>query len=129
MEDYSAIRDLYMRNGEGFVLVYSILAPSSLEELKAMREQIESVRGTNIIPTVLAGNKGDMETDRAVSKEDGQELASRWSSPCFETSAKDGNNIHEVFLQLTIEILRLRPFLANNPTPPKSGRRTACITM
>ena len=36
------MRDLYMKNGQGFVLVYSITAQSTFNDLQDLREQILS---------------------------------------------------------------------------------------
>src|SRR5438128_9220601 len=38
-EEYSAMRDQYMRTGEGFLLVYAITSRASFEETTTFREQ------------------------------------------------------------------------------------------
>ncbi len=38
------MRDLYMKNGQGFVMVYSIVADSTFNEIPALREQILRVK-------------------------------------------------------------------------------------
>ena len=38
------MRDLYMKNGQGFVLVYSIIAQSTFNDLPDIREQILRVK-------------------------------------------------------------------------------------
>ena len=38
------MRDLYMKNGQGFVLVYSITAQSTFNDLQDLREQILRVK-------------------------------------------------------------------------------------
>ena len=43
-EEYSAMRDQYMRTGQGFALVYSITSRESFEELRAFRNQILRVK-------------------------------------------------------------------------------------
>ena len=40
------MRDLYMKNGQGFVLVYSITAQSTFNDLQDLREQILRVKDT-----------------------------------------------------------------------------------
>ena len=45
-EQFTAMRDLYMKNGQGFVLVYSITAQSTFNDLQDLREQILRVKDT-----------------------------------------------------------------------------------
>lgn len=47
-EQFTAMRDLYMKNGQGFVLVYSITAQSTFNDLQDLREQILRVKVSNI---------------------------------------------------------------------------------
>ena len=44
------MRDLYMKNGQGFVLVYSITAQSTFNDLQDLREQILRVK-VNLLNT------------------------------------------------------------------------------
>lgn len=74
-EEYSAMRDQYMRTGQGFVMVYSITSRSSFDEINAFREQILRVKDKDTVPMVLAGNKCDLATERQVTTNEGQELA------------------------------------------------------
>ena len=46
---------------------------------------------------ILVGNKSDLEEKREVSKEEGQELANQYGIDFFETSAKTGQNVEELF--------------------------------
>ena len=41
------MRDLYMKNGQGFLLVYSITAQSTFNDLQDLREQILRVKDTD----------------------------------------------------------------------------------
>lgn len=45
------MRDLYMKNGQGFVLVYSITAQSTFNDLIDLREQIFRVKDTDSVST------------------------------------------------------------------------------
>ena len=46
-EQFTAMRDLYMKNGQGFVLVYSITAQSTFNDLQDLREQILRVKASS----------------------------------------------------------------------------------
>merc|ERR1711998_153053 len=74
-EEYSAMRDQYMRTGQGFLWVYSITSTSSFEEVATFREQILRVKDKDNVPMVVVGNKLDLETERQVSTVEGRELA------------------------------------------------------
>nr|5WDR_A Chain A, Ras protein [Choanoflagellata]5WDR_B Chain B, Ras protein [Choanoflagellata]5WDS_A Chain A, Ras protein [Choanoflagellata]5WDS_B Chain B, Ras protein [Choanoflagellata] len=103
-EDYSAMRDQYMRTGEGFLCVYSIDSQQSLDEIHSFREQILRVKDQDEVPMILVGNKCDLEEHREVSTEAGQAVAKSYSIPFMETSAKKRINVEEAFYQLVREI-------------------------
>ena len=56
-EQFTAMRDLYIKNGQGFLLVYSITALSTFYKLQYQREQTLRVMNTEDVPLVLVGNK------------------------------------------------------------------------
>lgn len=63
------MREQYMRNGEGFILVYSVTSRLSFEEISTFYQQIQRVKDRDTFPAVLVGNKCDLETDRQVSSQ------------------------------------------------------------
>jgi GTPase KRas protein len=67
-EEYSAMREQYMRTGEGFLLVYSITSRQSFEEITTFQQQILRVKDKDYFPMVVVGNKCDLEGDREVSR-------------------------------------------------------------
>ena len=90
------MRDLYLKNGQGFVLVYSITAQSTFNDLQDLREQILRVKDTDDVPLVLVGNKCDLEDERVVGKDQGMNLARQFNSCSFlESSAKAKINVNE----------------------------------
>ncbi|EDL27894.1 mCG1040062 [Mus musculus] len=60
-EQFTVMKDLYMKNGQGFALVYSITAQSTFNCLQDLREQILQVKDTADVPMILVGNKCDLE--------------------------------------------------------------------
>lgn len=99
-EEYSAMREQYMRNGEGFLLVYSITSKSSLDELMTYYQQILRVKDTDYVPIVVVGNKSDLENEKQVSYQDGLNMAKQMNAPFLETSAKQAINVEEAFYTL-----------------------------
>uniref|UniRef100_A0A914GVW2 Small monomeric GTPase n=1 Tax=Globodera rostochiensis TaxID=31243 RepID=A0A914GVW2_GLORO len=55
-EEYSAMRDQYMRTGEGFLLVFALNEYKSFENIHAYREQIRRVKDSDEVPMVLRQN-------------------------------------------------------------------------
>ena len=68
-EEYSAMREQYMRTGEGFLLVYSITSRTSFEEIPTFQQQILRVKDKDYFPVIVVGNKCDLEVERAVSQQ------------------------------------------------------------
>jgi len=68
-EEYSAMREQYMRTGEGFLLVYSITSRTSFEEIATFQQQILRVKDKDYFPVIVVGNKCDLDTERAVSQQ------------------------------------------------------------
>lgn len=67
-EEYSAMREQYMRTGEGFLLVYSINSRQSFDEISLFQQQILRVKDKDYFPMVVVGNKCDLENEREVSQ-------------------------------------------------------------
>ncbi|XP_055987861.1 GTPase HRas isoform X2 [Sorex fumeus] len=86
-EEYSAMRDQYMRTGEGFLCVFAINNAKSFEDIHQYREQIKRVKDSDDVPTVLVGNKCDLAA-RTVESRQAQDLARSYGIPYIETSAK-----------------------------------------
>lgn len=65
--EFTAMRDQYMRCGEGFIICYSIVDRHSFQEASEYRKLIARVRLTEDIPLVLIANKLDLQSQRKVS--------------------------------------------------------------
>eukprot|EP01123_Difflugia_compressa_P002300 TRINITY_DN12_c0_g1_i1.p1 TRINITY_DN12_c0_g1~~TRINITY_DN12_c0_g1_i1.p1 ORF type:complete len:194 (+),score=41.65 TRINITY_DN12_c0_g1_i1:125-706(+) len=104
-QEYSAMRDQYMRTGQGFILTYSITSRHSFDEASSVfREQILRVKDADKVPMVLCGNKCDLENERQVTKIEAETLAKSWGSPFYETSALARINVENAFYDLVREI-------------------------
>ena len=88
IEQFASMRDLYIKNGQGFILVYSIINQQSFIDVQPLRDIIHRVKGKTNVPMILVGNKCDLEADRAVSTMDGEIVSREWGVPFYETSAK-----------------------------------------
>lgn len=100
------MREQYMRNGEGFLLVYSITSRMSFDEISTFYQQICRVKDRDYFPMVLVGNKCDLESDRQVSSQEGKDLAKQFGCQFIETSAKQKINVEEAFFEVVKDIRR-----------------------
>ena len=66
-EEFSAMREQYMRSGEGFLLVFSVTDRSGFDELLRFHKQILRVKDRDEFPMLMVGNKADLEHQRVVS--------------------------------------------------------------
>lgn len=106
-EQFTAMRELYMKQGQGFLLVFSITSMSSLNELAELREQIIRIKDDENIPIVIVGNKSDLEDARKVSRTRAYQLSQQWgNAPYYETSARRRANVDECFVDLCRQIIR-----------------------
>lgn len=67
-EEFSAMREQYMRSGEGFLLVFSLTDHNSFAEISKFQKQILRVKDRDEFPMLLVGNKSDLDHQRRVTK-------------------------------------------------------------
>lgn len=104
---FPAMRELSIRTGRGFILVFALDSESSFNETVELYKQIVRIRGDNdSVPIVLVGNKSDLTRvldEQTINK---RKLLEMNDIPYIETSAKLNRNISEIFqelLMLTLE--------------------------
>ncbi|EUC29723.1 hypothetical protein COCCADRAFT_39940 [Bipolaris zeicola 26-R-13] len=115
-------KELYMKTGQGFLLVFSITSESSFWELAELREQIRRIKEDSNVPMVLIGNKSDLEDDRAVPRPRAFAISREWNVPYFETSARRRANVDEAFVDLCRQIIRKDQTERTRMAPPDSPR-------
>lgn len=98
---FPAMRKLSIQNGDAFALVYSVDDPESLVAVKSLREEILEVKEDKFTPIVVVGNKTDRLGERRVSADDVLATVELdWNNCFLEASAKENNNVLEVFREL-----------------------------
>ena len=105
-EKYRSLAANFLKKADGIILVYDITYKISFENLnKWLKDINENAKG---LPIVLIGNKTDLEENREVSKEEGNEFAKKINEEIefYEASCKTGENIKEAIRFLVEKIYK-----------------------
>merc|ERR1739848_392775 len=124
-EEFTALRDQWIRDCEGFIIIYSITGRNSFN-------QVTKVKDTDTIPLMLVGNKCDLDDKREVETSEGEELAKKFNCQFKETSAKTRENVEESFYDLVREIRRTSPgssSTAGNETKKDEPKKKSLCTL
>ncbi|KAJ1528028.1 hypothetical protein ONE63_007949 [Megalurothrips usitatus] len=126
-EEFSAMREQYMRKGDGFMLVYSVTDVQSFENIINFHTQILRVKDRDVYPMLLVANKVDLVHQRKVTEESGRDLAMRLGIPYIETSAKDPPlNIDAAFHEV-VRTIRNQPLAEQ--VKYRRRRPNKCVVM
>lgn len=87
---------MYYRNANCAVVVYDITQTTSLEKAKSWIRELQRQADPAIV-IALCGNKTDLEARRQVTQEEAQKYAEEEGLLWFETSAKSGTGVSNVF--------------------------------
>lgn len=100
-ERFRTITSGYYRGAHGIIMVYDVTNEDSFENMKQWLKEIERYSLPNVLK-LLVGNKTDLK--RVVSTEQGRNFADSLEIDFIETSAKNANNIDEVFYHMATKI-------------------------
>ncbi len=103
-EDFSPLRDQWIRESEGFLLVYSVTSRASLAYLEQILAQIRRTKEEDepdiAQRIVVAGNKIDLVERREVSAAEARDWGRQHGVAMAEFSAKTRAGLNETFQQL-----------------------------
>ena len=122
-DEFTAMREQYMRGGEGFLLIYSVTDKRSFAEVRKFKEMIDRVRNYESVPIVIVGNKSDLEANRQISRAEGEAMSKEFGCPFFESSAALRYNVDEVYHDI-VRCIRKKEnadYIAENPTSKRSS--------
>ena len=102
-ENFRSITRAYYKNSVCALVVYDISSRDSFNNVSTWIEDCKN-QSPKTIFMVLVGNKCDLNDKRQVTAEEGKDLADRNEMLFFETSAKEGINVEEIFLNSANEI-------------------------
>ena len=125
----SLIKSFYI-NSSLAVIVYAINDSDSFNDIHFWVKELKTMSSPDI-KIILIGNKIDLENERKVSYEEGQCVAKEYGfQQFFETSAKTGENIKEMFLKISSILYKdylkysdnIDPISSSNPNSKPSLR-------
>ena len=89
---------LYYRDAQAAILTYDVTNPQSLESLNYWLSELKDKVDQENMLLCLAGNKNDVDkNEKKVTESQGKEFAEKNNMLFFETSAKTGAGVKELF--------------------------------
>ena len=94
----------FFRDKAAVMIVYDVTKPDTLNNIREWMDYVDYYCD-DYTPVILVGNKIDIKDQEHVSKEEVEKLAAEfeidvdWGRTLFQTSAKTGENVEEVFAQ------------------------------
>ena len=95
-ERYKSLAPMYYRDAKAAIVVFDVTDANSFSKAKQWINELKTARG-EAITIVLVGNKSDLQFIRVVQAAEAKQFANLCNFPYFETSAKTGSNIEELF--------------------------------
>jgi len=117
-DDFLSLRPQWMIEKDGYIFVYSMTSPHSLDELQHFYELHQQINEHRTVPIVLVANKRDLvreSSDAKVTTEMGEAMAKEWGATYIETSAFSGLNVDKTFHTF---IRKVREGRSPRPPPP-----------
>ncbi|KAI3518600.1 hypothetical protein L1887_07405 [Cichorium endivia] len=102
-ERFRAVTSAYYRGAVGALIVYDISRSTTFDSVTRWLEELKTHSDTTVA-RMLVGNKCDLDNIRAVSIEDGKNLAESEGMFFMETSALDSTNVKTAFELVIREI-------------------------
>lgn len=105
-ERFRTLTSSYYRGAQGVILVYDVASRESFESLRrTWIQELQAYANMDKLILMVVGNKIDKEEQRAVSLEEGQQLAKELSALFMEASAKTRAGVLPAFEELVHKIM------------------------
>ena len=117
-ERFRSLASNYIKKANGILLVYDISDKNTFLNIENWMTNIKE-ESSDKIPIILIGNKCDLDEQRKIQKEEGEQFANNNNLKFFETSCKDGDNVENCFIELTKQIIERKKERQFNPNTQK----------
>ena len=104
-ERYKAITSAYYKGAKGAFVVYDITRKQSFDSVDRWINELRATADKKL-SIIIIGNKSDLEDQRQVTKEQGEEKAKNNEVAFMETSARSGENLEKAFEQMMNEVYK-----------------------
>lgn len=108
-ERFQSITTQYFNRAHGFFLVYDITNERTFKSLDKWMHEIRQ-KGQANVEIMLLANKVDRESERKVTREEGQTFAKKNGLILYEISAQSNVQIEKAFLDLMRKIIDRRKY-------------------
>ncbi|CAD8094041.1 unnamed protein product [Paramecium primaurelia] len=107
-EAYTSLRTQWMKDKEGLIFTYAVNSLESFEDIKNTLLLFQQLfEKQEYVPSiVIVGNKTDLGFERVISYDEGKQLAAQFKALFYETSAKNGSNVNQMFTGLINDIIQ-----------------------
>ena len=96
-ERFRSLTPMYYKNAEAVLITFSLCSQISFENLNKWVQDVEEHGTLPNMMKILLGTKSDLIEEREVSQKEGEKLAKNNGFHYFETSAKEGTNVDQLF--------------------------------
>jgi small GTP-binding protein len=123
-DKYRTLTSAYYKGTNGLCVVYDVASRESFENLdRWLKEFHENSSESDIVQTMLIGNKTDLE-GRQVTTQEAEFYAKKNSMLFTEVSAKHNKGINDIFTELANKVLENNPSIANPYVTPGGPQGT-----
>ncbi|KAF8329706.1 GTP-binding protein ypt1 [Cantharellus anzutake] len=114
----------YCRGAHGVILVYDVTRNDSFTNLRRWLQELDQYLSEGV-NKVLVGTRSDLTSKKVVGYTVAKEFADQLAIPFFETSAKNGTNVEQVFLTMAKQI---KDRLGQTPTSAGDSSKASMTT-
>ncbi|TFG30114.1 GTP-binding protein [Candidatus Thorarchaeota archaeon] len=110
-ETFAGLRHTFYVGSHHVIFVYDMTNKDTFKRITPLFEALNEkicIQGDKRLVGSLVANKSDLRTEAVISEQDGRMLAKLLDLEFFETSARTGENVSEMFHYAAAESRRIR---------------------